>query len=378
MRLFVILAFLSTVTTAAAAEEFKPVIRPGFQLRVDGNSVETDKAGKDSIATGFAIYRARMAVGGDLDENLSFFVRYDVMYPYSSRGDINSDGAVGNLERAYLEHRPLPGLTLRFGRFPFMAGAIEWDYSSMDQYSPSHYSDLINFPVFVATSGVDATYKLGPQSLTLQVLNGVPGLTDLHSGAAVPKADAGKQHGENLTTAVGFRGNYLDGVVKPIVSYDRFSRVRNGDGAEHDERATYTSIGAGVQVSAFHFDLDLESDTFAVPAFQYYTWDATTNAATKIDAKKDVLQSYVGQLAFNATELRLRPFVKVSSEVESVDGKQAATWKRDALGVEYRPLAYKAFRYHAVLVDKRDTDESVPVKVRTNVRQYILGVAAKI
>jgi hypothetical protein len=344
----------------------------GFQLRLDylQNHGETDNVPNDNAA--MTIFTGRMSVAGDLTERVSYLIRMDVKTPFLYTQNFNGqDTGIGALERAFIDDRVTPWLKVRVGRQPFMAGAIDFDYSSMDLYMLSWIYQRINFQAAPAADGIDLSFKVGTGTLQVQAVNGVQEGTGATKG--VQKA------GDN-SYAVGYRGTLLGGVLKPILSYDQFNRIRNGAGATVDDKVAYTAWAAGAQISYAHADLDLEYDTFDAPAFKAYVFDAN-GKGIEADRQAEKIRTPVAQLAYNATNLHLRPFVKGMHDVATIGGEASKDWTQCAGGVELRPEG-NVYRYHAVIINQHLENSAAGVsgvtRVTTNNRQYIVGMAAKI
>ena len=154
--------------------------------------------------------------------------------------------------------------------------------------------------------------------------------------------------------------------------------MRAGQGASRDDATFYTAVGVGAQLSYARVDVDLEYDTLSRPEFTSHKWDAS-GVAIAIDNKEQKIHTMVGKVAYSFKQEPLRPFMKWSLDQEDVDGHDHFTASRGAVGVEYRPLSQANFRYHAVITHKSDiTTQSDRTKSKTDVHQYIVGIAAKV
>src|SRR5262249_29295977 len=148
------------------------------------------------------------------------------------------------------------------------------------------------------TAGADLSLDVGPHTFSIEAVNGV------QEGVGASK---GLQRADNVSVAVGYRGNLLGGAGKPIVTYDPYSRIRNGSGDQLDDKVSYTAYAAGAQVSVVNFDIDLEYDAFQKPKFTAYKPDAA-GVLQKSDSLDDKIGSVIGQVAYNVSALHLRPF----------------------------------------------------------------------
>lgn len=369
-------ALAQQATPAASTKSDKPATpRTGVQLRVESVGTHT-KVGDEPTATtqNFQISTARLLASGELSDTVSYQLRLSLRSAsgFSTERSSGPDGTLAALDRAWVEHRVAPGLAVRMGRLPIASGSIENDYSSIDVYYYSYQSNLVN-RFFPTTTGVDVSYSMGKHTLSLQAFNG------FYEGTVDKK---GPQHGENISTAVAYRGSIAGGMVRPIVTYDRYSRVRNGKGVERDDKVFYTQIGAGAAVSVAGVDFELEYDTLTKPAFSSYNVDAATKVATKTDNKEVKVATIIGQVAYPIAAINLRPFVKMSNDVEDTDGKDSYKAQRGAIGTEWKPSTAKALRYHAVVVDMKDDAykydaAGTSTKTRTHTQQYLVGLVAK-
>lgn len=305
---------------------------------------------------------------GELGEGVSYTLRLDMKNAFFGAETVGADRSVAALDRAYLEHKVCEGVTFRLGRMPFFSLSIENDYSSIDQYFYSYTSDYVGRYLTPINAGADLTTSMAGQSIVLQVANG------LQEGTT--KENKGTQKGENLNLALGYRGNLANGIVKPIVSYNRFSRIRAGTEPNRDDKVNITAYGIGSQFTYAQADLDLEYDALNKPAFTSYDTDAVKKTTSKITNLETKFSSFVAQIAYRATEWKLRPWIKYSSDVVKSDGETVVKSARSGLGAEYRPIG-KNFRYHVAFINGQDQDITGSTTVKTTTVQYILGAAAK-
>lgn len=374
MKLFAVLALCSST---ALAQEAKPLVnKTGFQLRAESTSTTSqDGDAPARNAQSFNIKTARMVMSGDVTESASYTLRLDVKNALFEKSTVGADTSIAALDRAYIEQRLGEGLTVRIGRLPITALSIENDYSSMDRYYESLIDYVLTYQILTITTGASVSYSVAGQTFSFDIFNG---FNDTTTGFALAR-----QKGENLSLALAWRGNLAGGMVKPLISYNRISRVRNGDegSTERDEKATFAAFGIGTQVSVAGADIDLEFDQLTKPKFKYFTHkdktDSTPAANTEVTSLESKLSSIITQVAYNVPSLRLRPLVKYSQETEKTDGKDSRKYKRGNIGVEFRPSS-RPLRYHAVVVSKNDEDISATKTVTKKSTQYIVGVAAKI
>jgi hypothetical protein len=373
-----VFAFGFFACSLSAAGQTAPAPAPvtaktGVQIRVDSVGSESQKGSAAKIQSqSMQVSTARLGVSGEIGDQLAYTLRLSLRSASSFSSDKNSaDGNLSALDRAIIEHRFLPNLSLRFGRMPLVSGSIEFDYSSIDVYGYSYLADELS-KVTPLTTGADLTFRFGTQSVTLAAFNGY---YDTVSGR-------GSQRGENLSLGLGYRGALLGGKVKPIVSVNSLSRIRNGTGATRDEKAAVTAYAAGAQISVAGADIDLEYGAIDKPKFKSFTTNSDTGVSTEVSNAEQKTSGIVGQLAYNISNPALRPFVKVSASSQETDGKESFKSSRNAVGVEFKP-GPKNFRYHAAAVSnyddaiKFDTTTSKSVSTRTNSKQYIVGVTAK-
>ncbi len=362
----------STATTPAATPT--PITaKTGVQIRVDSVGTESKKGSAPKTQSqNMQVSTARLGVSGEVGDTISYTLRLNLRSASGFSTDRNTaDGNLSALDRAIVEHRMLPNLSVRFGRMPLVSGSIEADYSSIDAYSYSFVSDELA-KITPLTTGADISYRLGTQAVTFAAFNGYYDTT----------LDRGPQRGENLSLGLGYRGALMNGMIKPIITANSLSRIRNGVGATRDEKATVTAYAAGVQISVAGADIDLEYDAINKPKYKSYTTNATTGVTAEVANAEQKTTGIIAQVAYNLPNPALRPFVKVSASEQDTDGKESFKSSRNAFGVEFKP-GPRNFRYHAAAVSnyddaiKFDSVTSKSVTTRTTSRQYIVGVTAK-
>jgi hypothetical protein len=118
-------------------------------------------------------------------------------------------------------------------------------------------------------------------------------------------------------------------------------------------------------------------DTVTRDKFKTFTVDATSGASTgEVENPEQEAKATIVQVAYNYTDLALRPFAKFSQDVHEVDGKDFFESTRTALGVEFKPV--KGFRYHLAMVKKDDDAYKGDDKTNTKTDQWLLGVAGRL
>lgn len=361
---------LATAQTETKAAATYPTAKPGFHLRLDslGTHSKTEDQPTEDKQT-FNIRTARISLTGELMEGVAYYLRLDMRNAFYTSEFQGQDSAIGALDRAYIEQKICDNFLMHFGRLPFFALSVENDYSSIDVYFTSYLNDYMNKTILPINAGFDAVASMAGHSLTFQAANGYQEST--------VAAEKGSQKGENINTSIGYRGNIANGMVKPIVTYSRFSRIRAGTEPNRDDKVNFTSYGVGSQFTFGEADIDLEYDGYNKPSYTSYKIDSTTKASTKVNNLEMKFTSIVGQVAYRVTDMKLRPFVKATSDLVKTDGETSLKSSRQGLGIEYRPTA-KVFRYHAVAVNMNDETIKANVSTKTNTKQFIVGLAAKI
>lgn len=232
----------------------------------------------------------------------------------------DSNAAVTNSVSEFVDEAIL---TKTFGDFSFMAGkqtvlvgGRENDWSKRDMYINSKYNDQIADNLVGLTAG----YTIMNQSVYLQHLE---------------TASNGGGFTDKKATGLAYYGNFMDGMISPIVSYHKVGTTRQG---LYD-----TFLAAGVQVSAmnvvFEFDyLMLEQEK-----------NGTNTAGNTADAE---LNSMVAHVRYNHENFK--PFFKYIMEKgdNSFTGLIAGAVETERnvweLGLEYVPNKDEDMRYHAV------------------------------
>lgn len=366
----ILLAF-STTTLAQEQKptEPKPLVnKTGIQFRAESTGTQTQVgSGPKATQQAFVLKTARMIMSGDVTDNTTYTLRLDVKS--ALYGEAGTDTSITALDRAYIEQR-FGAVSVRIGRLPITALSIENDYSSMDRYYESNITYTVAYTLLPITTGISASYAVAGQTFSIDAFNGY---TETVSGIT-----KGNQQGGNMSLALSWRGN-IAGIAKPIVSYDRISRVRNGaqGSPQRDEKVEFTTLGVGSQFSFAGVDLDLEYDQLNKPKFKSYTFDATKKEALENTNAETKMTGVITQVAYNVTSLGLRPFIKGSQDKTKTDGKDSFKSTRGNLGLEFRPST-RPFRYHAVVVNQSDDDTKGTPTSKKKTTKYIVGVAAKI
>jgi Phosphate-selective porin O and P len=371
MRLFAALAIASllvgSVGWAQEKKEEKKLepFKFGLNLRADYSS-SNSKVG-DAPATieqKFVINAARVIFQGDVDDKMSYFVRLNAK---GGHDETAVDGSVESLERAYVDYKPMGMLTMRVGKYKVLTGSVERVlYDSMDYYHKSYLRTYVDGLVGNGT-GVEMTGNFGDHKVLLQVANGLP--VDADEGET-----QGKPKGENNTLSVIYRGDIAK-MVKPVVSYSKINRIRNGSGAARDEKASYTAYGLGAQIAAAGAVIDLEYDIFQTPEFKTFEMNETTNAIVETTNAKNDIKSMVFGVGYDIKAVKVKPLLKYSTDEHKVDSEKAKSQTATTLAVEWRP-GEKNVRYHAAYVMKDDT-KVVTGKddVKTKTTTVLVGTA---
>ncbi len=210
------------------------------------------------------------------------------------------------------------GLSLMIGKQAVMIGGMENDASSRDIYGKSKFNET----VADNSTGLTLGYEIAGQNIYVQHLE-----TNENVGTGVT---------DKKITGLAYYGNFMDGMITPIVSYHQTGTNRKG---QYD-----TQLAVGPRVSW----------NMIVGEFDYLTYTSekggTNTAGNDADAE---LNSMVFHIRYNHD--MYRPFFKyITEESEGTFAMDTHLNSVEAernimeLGLEIVPNKDEDFRYHVV------------------------------
>ncbi len=313
--------------SAAVAQDSKGSWTVGGRVRVDASqsSKETDgENGKTTEKSSMVgLNRAQFTLNGARDGH-GLALTYDAF---------NSDSKTDGLFTAVISHKFSDMITAHFGRMRVLAQSVENSYEEMDQYlwSWAHMHAPGN------SDGVRLDFGFaGDHAVSIQAVEGMSEDKD---------GNTFEQNG-GLTTALQYRGNLNNGMVKPIVTYTQVRTTARKSGAVDRSNGYMNQLGLGAQVSFSGAAVDLEYDSGTM-----------LKDKAKTDAKDVTMTSIVAQVKYPVGATT--PFLKVTSESSKLGkdkGVDDKTGMNLALGAEHALDAN--CRLHAVYTSEATTTEA--------------------
>ncbi len=347
-------------SSAALAEGEKAEVSSKFKARVRADwssKTVTDSKDVKTNTAGFLIKKADLSFSAK-SGNSKVAIKIDPLAE-SYEADTASQGkAVTNLiDKAYVEHKLVSGLSVQVGKLDAVAGAVENNtYSSYDFYQGSYFDK--NFipgnPI-----GANVNYEFGNNTIQLQIANGAPLAEEAGSSRFKTKG--------NLSTGLAFYGDF--GAVKPVVTVSKQVYAQT-KATLTDDQGVVTSekygkngtmlVGVGAQVVAGGATIDAEVDTATVSAYK----------VNNVDTKKQTGTSIIvgAKYAVGA----ITPFLKVTSESHKLgadkdEGDKA--YSSQSVGAEY--ALGNGARAH-LAINLYSEGEKVATKTETKKGQELL------
>ena len=316
--------------SAAVAQDSKGSWTVGGKLRVDAQQSTTEMeldgvkaTSKDSMV---GLNRAQFTLNGSRDGH-GLALTYDAF---------NSDSGTDGLFTAVISHKFSDMITAHFGRMRVLSQSVENSYEEIDQYlwSWAHMHAPAN------SDGVRLDFTFAADhAVSIQAVEGV---------AMIGEGEDALKFERNggLTTALQYRGNLNNGMVKPIVTYTQVRTSARKSGEVDYSNGYMNQLGLGAQMSFSGAAIDLEYDSGTM----------LKDKADK-DAKDATMTSIVAQVkyAVGATT----PFLKVTSDTMKMGADKGVgdqTGMNLALGVEH--ALDTSCRLHAVYLSQAGTTEA--------------------
>jgi hypothetical protein len=244
----------------------------------------------------------------------------------------NSESGTDGLFTAVISHKFSDMITAHFGRMRVLAQSVENSYEEIDQYLWS----WAKMDAPKNSDGVRLDFAFAADhAVSIQAVEGVA------------KVDALEfESNGGLTTALQYRGNLNNGMVKPIVTYTQVRTSSRKAGAVDYSNGYMNQLGVGAQVSVSGAAIDLEYDSGTM----------LKDKANK-EAKDVTMTSIVAQVKYPVGAST--PFLKVTSDMKKLGkdkGVDDETGMNLAVGVEHALDA--SCRLHAVYMSNAKTTEA--------------------
>ena len=317
------LAVLAAIATVASANAGELKLKGRFDYQSTEEKTKVDTVSTKETSGVYSVDYLRLAGSTKLGETLSGKVVLDLT---DSNDATKVDGLTKLVDEAFITKSFGMGLSAMVGKQAVLVGGRENDWSSRDVYTVSQFNDAIPGNA----TGLSVGYEVAGQSFYLQHLEA--NTTDLT---------------DKKITGVAWYGNFMDGMISPIVSYHKVGTDRAGN---YD---TFLAVGSQFAWNSIVAEVDYLMLTQE---------DGGLNAAgTKAaDVEHNAMVFHVKYNHEN-----FRPFAKFI--METTEGNNAKLDENDAnstingdldvtetkntafeLGLEYVPNKDEDFRYHVV------------------------------
>lgn len=340
-----IASMLALASSAAVAGSLNLEIRADYQGTAYNDAAKAAVMGADNYK--FFLPIGRIDAQGKLGTALDYRLRWRFSKPAvatSTPANNANDNLNDSVDFAYITHKPADMLSVTLGKYASQIGGVEGAYSGSD--------------LFLISSAN------GGASLTNTGLNGRPYYTGakfetafgdhkvgLHfaNAASDVNNDSGKFAQTSGFTGLVYTGAFMDGMIKPTVSYHT---VTNDATGTEKKTGTYMALGAMFTMDALQVDADYTANTY-------------TNAT--VVTNKDTLNTMTLNVAYKMDNIK--PSIKYYSGEEKI--KAAADTKYTHSGisavVEYKPKMDENFRYHVAYNQYTKKPETGDALVRTEV-----------
>lgn len=311
--------------SAAVAQDSKGSWSVGGKLRVDADQstteIELGGVKATSKSSEISLNRAQFTLNGSRDGHglaLTYYADSNELYT------------------AVISHKFSDMITAHFGRMRVLAQSVENSYEEIDQYLWSWAK--MHAPANSEGVRVDFAFA-ADHAVSIQAVEGV---------AKIGEGEEALEFERNggLTTALQYRGNLNNGMVKPIVTYTQVRTSARKSGEVDYSNGYMNQLGVGAQFSVSGAAIDLEYDSGTM----------LKDKADK-DAKDATMTSIVAQVKYPVGATT--PFLKVTSDTMKLGADKGVgdkTGMNLALGVEHALDA--SCRLHAVYMSKAGTTEA--------------------
>ncbi len=341
MKKLAVLATLALASSAFAAET-KIDLKGRFDYQ---NTKTKTNNGTTTVEDSTGEYQTsylRLATSSKLNDTVSAKLTLDLT---DSNDTTKKNELTKFVDEAYLTKSFGMGLSAMVGKQGVLVGGRENDWSSRDAYSSSAFNGSLPG----AVTGLTVGYEVAGQNIYVQHL----------------ESDSTTALTDKKITGVAYYGNFMDGMIAPIVSYHKVGTDRAG---QYD---LFTA--AGVQ---FKWNM-------IVAEFDYLMLTQENGGTTTTGAKADAeLKTMYAHVRYNHDNFR--PFFKFMkdegekgfsfSNVTVGNGIEAEKTTME-VGLEYVPNKDEDFRYHVVYASSETKETTGTVKEKYEEDKIFAGVA---
>lgn len=342
MKMLSAVAVVATLLTAnvfAGDHTINAVGRTGWKY-TDNDSTTV------ANSSSFNMDYLRTTFAGAVTPSVKYYLTVDLL---GSTGNDSVDGTPTLVDEAFVTRSFATGTALTFGKKTVFVGGREFDYLNFDRYSLSRFYNATP----ANQVGLTATQEVAGQTLIAQYFNG-----NKQNGTG---ANAQSKFGY----AVGWNGNLMDGMIKPIVGYTVVPEAAGASttGAARVNKGDDTYLGAGLQFN-LPMGLTVEAD---------YNMLTEKDAAGTVSAKQDLETTSIVGLVRYATE-RFSPFVKFISDKNETASRETGNRTAYDIGVEMKEAKDDMIRYHVVYSGSKVETIASGVTTKTSPSSIMVGL----
>jgi hypothetical protein len=186
------------------------------------------------------------------------------------------------LKSAFLTYKIDDMFSVSAGKLDARDFSWEWDYSSTDEYLYGRAGSygIDNVP------GVELKTAFGTNALFLQVLQGSSSISTSNPSTRI-SADADHSTG-GLTSTLQYRGSFVDGMVRPILTYanvrmasSKFTTTSGTTKTSYNYGNGYqTHLGAGIKITAAGSTTDVDYNRVKILKQKNNDLDKETNVTS--------------------------------------------------------------------------------------------------
>ncbi|MDD4972883.1 MAG: porin [Bacteriovorax sp.] len=329
MKILSVVAIAATIFSAnafAGDHSINAVGRTGWIYK-DNDVKKTGISNSSS----FNLDYLRTTLAGAVSPSVKYFLTVDLL---GLTGNDTVDGTPTLIDEAFVTKTFSFGTSATLGKKAVLIGGREYDYLNYDRYTTSFFYQATP----VNQVGLTFSQEIAGQTFMAQYFNG--------------NKDNGKGTATNAQSkfgyAVGWNGNLLNSMIRPIVVYTVVPEAGGANGgltslsttATPDHRANKGNdnfLSAGVQFNTPH-NIILEVD---------YDLLTEKDAAGTISNKNDLKTTSLVTLIRYTAE-RFAPFVKFISDTRELGSTKTESRLAYDLGVEFKESKDDMIRYHIV------------------------------
>ncbi|MBX3039685.1 MAG: hypothetical protein KF789_03120, partial [Bdellovibrionaceae bacterium] len=234
--LFSLLALAGLTSPAMAALTLE--LRPDYDA---GNFNRAAKAAGAADETAFTLNTARLDLRGDMNEDLSYRLRFRLNNESTDQG---VDSLSSRVDHASITHR-LGQLALTFGKTNTDVGGHETISDARDLYFKSEASTALTGPYGALSNGaqivfhqakydtgVKATIDLGASDLILMAMN-----------SPESEAKANPRPHKHLMHGAVWKGQFAENRLQPVLSYHAFKSNSDSTASGPDTQSRLMAAG---------------------------------------------------------------------------------------------------------------------------------------